>query len=98
MVWQISMAQLLDDDAYDTEFPPLKALKFSVACGNSDLKLNPVPIAFEDGAIIIDADEEAEAGRRWECCLSRYTIGLNPHLSSLSEFLHGSGNWQVLLT
>lgn len=79
--------------AYDVVFPLLKPLKFNTSCGIKELRLPTVPVVVEKYAVVISVEEKIEAGRRWDCCLTGYMVGLNPHLPSLANFL--SGKWEL---
>lgn len=45
---------------YNSDFPPLRPMKFNICCGLDDLRLDSVPVTFEDGAVVIDVVEEEE--------------------------------------
>lgn len=51
------------------------------------MKLSVVLVSLEDGMILISQEEVRNISKKWECCLSGYIPGLNPHLPSLMEFL-----------
>lgn len=80
-------------ESYDVVFSLLQPLKFKVTCGSDELQLPSVPVVLDEDDIVISEEEENVAARRWECCLMGYTIGLNPHLPSLYDFL--SWKWEL---